>query len=165
MRQLLFAIVMFSWVGSLCFSQDPAPCDLEARLVQAGENRAELEVALKQAPQGQRADLEFLILHMPPSDLSSLSAEFLLEHLTYAHRAWASSPWKERISRDLFRNEILPYASINERRDSWRRDFHERFICRGVVAFDAIKAKGGERPGSLVHGEIDAQDPPQSIAG
>jgi hypothetical protein len=127
MRQLLFAIVMFSWVGSLCFSQDPAPCDLEARLVQAGENRAELEVALKQAPQGQRADLEFLILHMPPSDLSSLSAEFLLEHLTYAHRAWASSPWKERISRDLFRNEILPYASINERRDSWRRDFHERF--------------------------------------
>ncbi len=127
MRLLTFATAVCLFVGSPCLAQDPPLRRLEACLVLAGENRGELEAALAQAPKEQREDLEFLIQHMPPSDLSSLSAEFLLEHLTYAHRAWNSSPWKERISRDLFRNEILPYASINERRDAWRRDFHERF--------------------------------------
>ncbi|MDE0914431.1 MAG: hypothetical protein OSB57_04555 [Planctomycetota bacterium] len=127
MRQLIFATLACLLFGPPCLGQDPPLRRLEACLVLAGENRSELEAALAQAPKEQRADLEFLFQHMPPSDLSSLSAEFLLEHLTYAHRAWASSPWQARISRDLFRNEILPYASINERRDAWRRDFHERF--------------------------------------
>ncbi len=127
MRQLLLPSLVCCLLGSSAFSHEAVLTDLDARLSQAGKNRAELELALERAPEPQRADLEFLILHMPDSDLRSLSSEFLLENLEYAHRAWAASPWKKSISRELFRNEILPYASINERRDPWRKDFHERF--------------------------------------
>ncbi len=28
----------------------------------------------------------------------------------------------------LFLNDVLPYASINERRDDWRKDFYDRFL-------------------------------------
>ncbi len=39
-----------------------------------------------------------------------------------------SSPWKDQISKEIYLNEILPYANINESRDDWRRDFRERFL-------------------------------------
>jgi len=100
---------------------------LESALTRAGENRGELESALAAAPEEQRAGLEFLIEHMPPGDLTALSGAFLLEHLEYAYLAWDASPWKAGMDPALFLNNVLPYASINERRDAYAKDFHERF--------------------------------------
>ncbi|MEX1223843.1 MAG: transglutaminase-like domain-containing protein, partial [Pirellulales bacterium] len=71
--------------------------------------------------------LRFLIAHMPAGDLKSLSAEFLREHVSYAYRARESAAWKETLPEEVFLNYVLPYASVNERRDRWRKDFHERF--------------------------------------
>jgi len=100
---------------------------VEPALARAGSNITQLRKALDEIPADQRQGMQFLIAYMPEHDLRSLSAEFLLSHVQYAYRAWDDAPWKERIPKDIFLNDILPYANINERRDDWRVDFYQRF--------------------------------------
>jgi hypothetical protein len=101
---------------------------VEAALVRAGDNAAELRAALEKADPSQVDGLRFLIAHMPERDLTSLKADYLLENLTLAYQARAEVPWGTALDDELFFNDVLPYASINERRDNWRKDFHERFL-------------------------------------
>ncbi|EMI46640.1 Transglutaminase-like domain protein [Rhodopirellula sp. SWK7] len=104
------------------------PLDLDARLVIAGENRVEIEKALAKVPETQRPGMEFLIANMPDDDLRSLKAEFLLENAELAYRSRESESWAKSIPIEIFYNDVLPYASINERRDNWRADFRKRFL-------------------------------------
>ena len=97
----------------------------------AGENKAEIKRALADVPSDQFAGMEWLITHMPEEDLKTLSAEFLLTNCDLAYEAWQSAPWATQISEEIFFDTILPYASVNERRDNWRKDFREKFL--GVV--------------------------------
>ena len=101
--------------------------DRGALLQKAGENAAEIQTALEKTPLSQREGIEFLLAHMPEHDLKSLSANFLLEHVAYAYKAWQESPWKSEVPKDIFLNNILPHVSINEQRDAWRKSFYERF--------------------------------------
>lgn len=101
--------------------------ELEAALGRAGSNRGQLDQALERSPAEQRPGLRFLIANMPERDLRGLSAEFLLENCDLAYRAWRESPWQDQIPEDVFFDSVLPYASINERRDAWRKQFLERF--------------------------------------
>ena len=87
---------------------------IEQSLIHAGENAMELRTALHQISEAERTGMEFLIAYMPLQDLQTLTADFLLEHVTYAYKAWHQSPWKEKISEDLFLNNILPYANVTE---------------------------------------------------
>ena len=96
-------------------------------LERAGDNAGELRQALDEAPEGQKEGVSFLIGYMPDRDLKSLSAEFILKNVRFAYRAWNESPWRDRIDKELFFNDVLPYACINERRDDWREDFYNRF--------------------------------------
>ncbi len=101
--------------------------DLALALEKAGDNRSQMERALAEVPADQRAGMEYLIRYMPQRDLRELSADYLLENVAYAYEAWRKAPWHAQISEELFFNDILPYAAINERRDRWRKDFYERF--------------------------------------
>jgi len=69
-------------------------------------------------PEAQHAAVDFLIEHMPERD-RGLSPEFLAEHVDYAYRARERFPWAKALSDELFLNNVLPYASLNERRDAW----------------------------------------------
>lgn len=104
-----------------------ADAALDAALVAAGANAGELRGALAAVAEPQQRGVRFLIEHMPTKDLRSLSADFLVEHVTHAYRAWEESPWHHQVDEELFLNSILPYASVDERRDAWRRDFYTRF--------------------------------------
>ena len=124
--------LLVSLLLSLCLqveatSQSPRPAELEVALANAGENRSELEKALAQVPNEERIGLDFLLAHMPGSDLSSLKADFLLENLSLAYTVRRESAWGKSLPEEVFLNDVLPYANINERRDSWRKEFHERF--------------------------------------
>ncbi len=101
---------------------------VELALSKSGDNRHQLELALEQCPDEQFESMQFLVANMPDRDLTSLSANFLLENTQLAWEAWMASPWKEQITKEIYLNEILPYANINESRDDWRRDFRERFL-------------------------------------
>jgi len=86
------------------------------------------DVALETIAPERRAGLEFLLEHMPPADRKTLSVDLVVENVEYAYKAWHQAPWRSDISEEMFFNEVLPYANINERRDRWRKDFFERFM-------------------------------------
>ncbi|MBI2925691.1 MAG: transglutaminase domain-containing protein [Verrucomicrobia bacterium] len=104
---------------------------VEQALTQAGTNRAGLSTALSAAPVPQREGLQFLLENMPRPDLESLSAAFLLDNLALAYQAREEAPWGKGLSDEIFLNDVLPYASVNERRDAWRKTLHE--ICAPLV--------------------------------
>lgn len=126
LRLALASLLLYS-IHSIALAEDPLPAAVAAALGRAGDNRAELAQALAQTPAAEQPGLRFLIAHMPAGDLKSLSAEFLREHVAYAYRARESAAWKEALPEEVFLNYVLPYASVNERRDRWRKDFYERF--------------------------------------
>ena len=45
----------------------------------------------------------------------------------YAFKAKKHFPWAKHIPDQIFLNYVLPYASLNERRDEWRKDFFYKF--------------------------------------
>ena len=96
-------------------------------LKNAGDNRPQLEQALKSVPKNQREGMRFLIAYMPQRDLKSLKAEFLLNNVRLAYQSWRQSRWAKQVPKEIFLNNVLPYASVTERRDDWRADFHKRF--------------------------------------
>ncbi len=105
--------------------------EVEQALVKAKDNRAELENALSGAPKEQRQGMEFLIANMPDVDLRALKADFLLVNTNLAYKARAEFPWGKKVPEDLFLNDVLPYANVDEKRDAWRKEFVE--ICTPIV--------------------------------
>ena len=95
------------------------PKTVEAALKRAGDNRAQLTNALQKVPPEQRDGLQFLLENMPDSDLKTLSSQFLLDHLRVVYRGWQRAPWKNQIPHEIFLNDVLPYASLNEQRENW----------------------------------------------
>ena len=100
---------------------------LDAALEAAGANRGEIEAAIEGVPPSQRDAMRWLVARMPERDLKTLDAGFLVENCRLAHDAWESAPWRDAVPREVFLDAVLPYATINERRDDWRADFRERF--------------------------------------
>ena len=98
---------------------------VNSALVQAGTNRGELTQALEKTPTAQREAMEFLLTNMPPRDLQDLRADFLLENVALATETFQAAPWKSSVPTEIFLNEILPYASLNEQRDNWRSKLHD----------------------------------------
>ena len=111
---------------ALCFSL-LIGSDLEREFSIAGNNRSEIERAIREVPDHQYLGMEWLITHMPKEDLKTLSSDFLLSNCQLAYESQENSPWNESIPQDIFFDSILPYASLNERRDDWRADFQSRF--------------------------------------
>jgi poly(3-hydroxybutyrate) depolymerase len=105
--------------------------DVERALARAGDNRTELERALADVPKEQRKGMAFLIENMPAGDLTSLRAEFLLTNVNLAYKARNEMPWGKAVPEDLFLNDVLPYANVDEKRDAWRTEFYE--LCRPLV--------------------------------
>jgi len=93
----------------------------------AGGNRAELEKALSEVPKIHSKAMQFLIAHMPASDAKQVKASLLLNNVAWAYKARESFPWAKEVPEDVFFNDVLPYASLNEPRDDWREDFFKRF--------------------------------------
>jgi hypothetical protein len=96
------------------------PTSVEQALARAGTNRTELVRALEQTPESRRPGLEFLVENMPVRDLTTLTSAFLLEHVQLAYDAWEKAPWRTSIPTELFLNDVLPYVSLDERREAWR---------------------------------------------
>ena len=129
MMQIMFKLIMLIWMlqSAAAYASTSGADQLEASLVRSGYNRVELERALASVPTGQRADLVWLIEHMPGADLVSMNANALIENSIVAHQAFDSAPWRDRVPLEIYRDAVLPYACINEKRDDWRRDFNRRF--------------------------------------
>ena len=114
---------------------------LDQALAKAGTNAAELQKALDEAPAAQKEGMAFLIAYMPERDLQELTAAFLLENAAYAYKAREQYPWAKAVPDSIFFNEVLPYVSLNEKRENWRPEFYERFskyVAGCTTVFEAI---------------------------
>ncbi len=100
-----------------------------ARLARAGDNAGSLAAAIGEAPPAQRAAVGFLVANMPDRDLKGLGKDYLLANVRLAYLAREATPWAAKVPEELFFEAVLPYASVNERRDDWRRDFFDRFLA------------------------------------
>ena len=96
-------------------------------LKRAGENHNEISAALDHFGDHRKKGMEFLVRYMPEADLQSLTGEFLIENVEYAYVAREKFPWAASVPEEVFFNDVIPYASIDERRDPWRKDFFEKF--------------------------------------
>ena len=111
----------------------------------AGCPRADsLRQLLRQTPREQREGMAFLIAHMPRGDRDTMRLDLLRENVEYAYRARREYPWTRALPDSVFLNEVLPYAAVDEVRDSWRADFYPRFarrvaLCRDIrAAIDSV---------------------------
>mgnify|MGYP004649860233 FL=1 len=100
---------------------------LNQAMVTAGDNAKELQKALKDAPADQKEGVAFLISYMPERDAKALTADFLLENVSYAYKARAEFPWAKDVPKDIFLNDVVAYVNLNENRENWRKDFYNRF--------------------------------------
>lgn len=114
-------------LGTWQLSADEYDASVAAALEKSAGNRPQIEAALSQVAEDQSQGMRFLVANMPARDLTSLTAEYLLKNCDLAYREWLASPWHDQVPTEIFLNNILPYASINERRDAWREDFIDRF--------------------------------------
>ena len=102
------------------------PQSVENRLIVAKDNRQELVKALTSVPKDQQKGMAFLVENMPDSDLLNLKASFLLTNHELAYKAKQQVPWGKEIPDDLFFNNVLPYANLDEKRDPWRKAFFDQ---------------------------------------
>ncbi len=96
----------------------------------SGNNRGELEKAIKLAPASQEEGVAFLISYMPLRDLKTLKASFILGNTALAYKARHTFPWAKTIPNEIFLNEVLPYVSLNETRENWRAEYFKTFSDR-----------------------------------
>jgi hypothetical protein len=120
-------------LGGTARAQDKAwwQAEVEAALARAERNRPELEKALNGTPAGERSGMAFLIANMPERDLRSLKADFLLENVTLAYKARREVPWGKAIPEDVFLDNVLAYANVDESRDPWRKELFE--LCMPII--------------------------------
>jgi len=100
---------------------------VERQIGVSGKNADQLRRAIQHVPDAQISELSFLIANMPERDLTSLTSDYLLTNIAYAARARKTNSWCRDLPHELYLEHVLPYASVNERRDDWRKDFFERF--------------------------------------
>src|SRR5262245_8865740 len=91
--------------------------------------------------------MAFLIANMPDGDLKSLKADFLLTNCELAYKARKEVPWGADIPEDVFLNDVLPYANVDEKRDAWRKEFYD--LCMPMI-------KGCKTP-SEATGKLNAE--------
>ena len=124
----MIAAMVLSWLLVLTPAEKP---EIVEALSNAGANRAELERALKESTPEERPGMEFLIANMPESDRKVLKSDYLLENTRLAYRARRETPWGKSIPAELFLNDVLPYAHVDETRDPWRKEFFD--LCMPMV--------------------------------
>jgi pimeloyl-ACP methyl ester carboxylesterase len=132
-RQLVSFVVLLLVSAPSLPAEEAAwwPTEADKALSRAGDNRPEILQALRATPADQRKGMAFLVANMPDRDLRSLKAAFLLENLALAYKARKEVPWGARLSDELFLDQVLPYAGVDEARDPWRKEMFE--LCLPLV--------------------------------
>ncbi len=105
---------------------------VQAALDLSSTNRTGWVGALQSAPENRREALSFLLANMPRRDLRRLAPEFLLQNVELSFQAWESAPWRPQVSKELFLDDILPYANTTETREAWRPEMMA--MCAPLVA-------------------------------
>lgn len=112
-KLMFFGIFMICFLSTSMFALVAEPSgDARASLKRAGGNRGELETALRKV---KGKDTEYLIAHASQYDLVNLTAEQVVENVTYACKVHQALPYLGRKMDDgLWRDWVLPHWVLDE---------------------------------------------------
>ncbi len=158
------AVILLASLGSAVCADDPS--DLRPAAWRTFVEHAADEHGVF----GRRA-ASFLADHAPSRD-ADLDVELLLENLDYALRARREFPWAADVPEAIFLNDVLPYASLDETRESWRPAMYAR--CAPLVRACTSLADAAQTLNRTLFNEINVhyntgrkkpnQSPAESIA-
>lgn len=128
---LSFALIatLLSWKIPSGSVSDETKAAAETALKSVSKQRVkEFKSAFESLPENQREGFAFLIAYMPQTDLDTLSVSLITKNVEYAYKARETFPWAKAIPEDVFLNDVLPYASMDETRENWRESFYEMLV-------------------------------------
>ncbi len=70
----------------------------------------------------------FLVNNMSDNDFDTLSTALLAENVEYALKAREELPWAQSVPDAIFKNDVLPYALLDETRDQWRKPYYDMLL-------------------------------------
>lgn len=151
------SLLIISFMGHPAGAQDKSELkkqpEIWARLELAGDNKTELILAIDSVSQNHEDALKFLILNMTQHDLKNLSAEFLLTNIRLAYKARSLASWE--VPDDIFFNDVLPYANIDEPRDPWRKEMFE--LCESIVKECKSPGEAAQKLNATVFRELSVK--------
>ena len=145
-RPLFFPVFWISCVmcGAVAGTMNGAE---QGAAVSAASSAAfEREAAARHGDFGARA-ARFLVEYMPEMDRGKLGATFLAENLDLALRARAEFSWARAAPEEIFFDDVLPYAVLDEPRDPWRAEFYamaKEIVAGAATATEAAQALNRE---------------------
>lgn len=117
MNALLLALIIFNQTDTILIKE------LKISLEDAGENRINLEQAVKEVNPLWKDDIIWLITKMPHLDRLEMKTEIIVENVEFARKAFA----KWALPDSLFREYVLPYRFSEEAVLAWRKKFYANF--------------------------------------
>lgn len=135
----LLALLVFAACGSRYGAGIPGCYEplLDDALSRSARPEA-LKDLLAETPRAEREALAYLIAYMPQGDLDTMDLLLLRENVACACCARRTFSWSRKLPDSIFLNEVLPYAAVDEVRDSWRPDFLARFTPYVARLDDAV---------------------------
>ena len=152
MRKLFFAFVALLAVGCTEAYQQGVPAEWRADLdaaIASSERGEELKAALETMDKSQRKDMAYLIINMPDFDRNGIDLELLKENVEYANIAREQFAWAQQLPEEVYLCDVLPYAVVDEVRDSWRKELYGIFapeVEGCATMYDAICAVNANIP-------------------
>lgn len=152
MRKLFFAFVALLAVGCTEAYQQGVPAEWRADLdaaIASSERGEELKAALESMDKNQRKDMAYLIINMPDFDRNGIDLELLKENVEYANIAREQFAWAQQLPEEVYLCDVLPYAVVDEVRDSWRKELYGIFapeVEGCATMYDAICAVNANIP-------------------
>ena len=152
MRKLFFAFVALLAVGCTEAYQQGVPAEWRADLdaaIASSERGEELKAALETMDKSQRKDMAYLIINMPDFDRNGIDLELLKENVEYANIAREQFVWAQQLPEEVYLCDVLPYAVVDEVRDSWRKELYAIFapeVEGCTTMYDAVCAVNANIP-------------------
>lgn len=122
--------------------------DLDAAIASSSRGD-DLKAALESVDKGQRKDMAYLIINMSDFDRDGIDLELLKENVAYANIARERFAWTQALPEEVYLCDVLPYAVVDEVRDSWRKELYELFapeVEGAATMFDAVCAVNANIP-------------------
>ena len=130
-------------------SYNPDSDEALQAVIEASERGEELRKLVAETPAEEQRDMAYLIVNMPEHDREGMDLELLKENVAYANIARNKYAWAKELPEEVYLCDVLPYAVVDEVRDSWRKDMYEMFapaVDTCETMYDAICAVNANIP-------------------
>ena len=130
-------------------SYNPDSDEALQAVIEASERGEELRKLVAETPAEEQRDMAYLIVNMPEHDREGMDLKLLKENVAYANIARNKYAWAKELPEEVYLCDVLPYAVVDEVRDSWRKDMYEMFapaVDTCETMYDAICAVNANIP-------------------